>query len=100
MAGDHIALRRHLPRHRETVLVQGWQILVPAKAAVICSALQDFPPDSTPLGLEAGGVARLRRGFPKRENAGLPARGGLIPIRGLGPPAAGRGRKMPFMDGH
>ena len=55
--------------------------MVPAKAAAICPALRDFPSDPSPLGVETGGVAGLRRGFPKSENAG-------------------RGRKMPFMDGH
>ena len=52
-----------------------------AKATAICPALRDFPSDLTPLGVETAGVAELRGGFPKSENAG-------------------RDRKMPFMDGH
>jgi hypothetical protein len=60
---------------------QKWPILVPAKAATICPALLDFPPDSSPLRVEAAGVAALRRGFPKSENTGW-------------------GRKMLFLDCH
>ena len=55
--------------------------MVLAKAAVICPALRDFPSDLTPLGVKTAGVAALRRGFSKRENAG-------------------RGRKMPPPDGY
>ena len=51
------------------------------------------------LGVETGGVAGLRRGFQKSENADLSAQGGFIPMR---EPCVHRrrrqGPKMPSLD--